>query len=361
MRAAVRAAAWLAVAALAGACGDERAAPPSPAAPPVPAPVEPLPVPPAPPPAAPSPVPAAAGKRAAPGAATTHLIGTPFTQAQLIEQLKRAEPQSFKPVGSTSTVFRTQLAGVPFEAAFKTATHEREHGPLAEIGAAAVARCLGLDIVPPAVGRSVSLEFLRAHTAVSDAEWQAIAARLEVTKNGRVPGALIYWIPDLGDVGLNKAEGLARAKEWLRVGGTLPAADADLAASVSQMVGFDYIIGNFDRWSGSNTKGNAGETSVYVRDHDLALPSKLGEPLHKRIASQMLIAERVSRGLYAYAQGLSRDCIEREVALAQPEDPYAEKLSELVLAGVLDRRDGFLSHVEALRAQHGDEAVLFFP
>jgi hypothetical protein len=31
-----------------------------------------------------------------------------------------------------------------------------------------------------------------------------------------------------------------------------------------------------------------------------------------------------------------------------------------LIAGVLDRRDAFLSHVQALRAQHGDEPVLFF-
>jgi hypothetical protein len=290
------------------------------------------------------------------------MLGSPLTQADLIDRLEKAEPLSFKPVGSTSTVFRTRLAGAPFDAAFKAATHDREHGPLAEIGAAAVARCLGMKTVPPAVGRSVPLEFLRTHVeGVDQAAWPAIAARLVVTKNGRVPGALIYWIPDLGDVGLNKDEGLARAREWLRIGGTLSDADKALAASVSQMVGFDYIIGNFDRWSGSNTKGNAERTSVYVRDHDLALPGKLGEPLHKRIASQMLIAERISRSLYAHAQGLSRDCIAREVALAQPDDPYAEQLNDRVLEGILDRRDGFLSHVEALRTEHGDEAVLFFP
>lgn len=290
------------------------------------------------------------------------MLGTPLTQADLIDRLKKAEPLSFEPVGSTSTVFRTRLAGVPFDAAFKAATHDREHGPLAEIGAAAVARCLGINTVPPAVGRSFPLEFLRGHVeGVDPAAWAAIAARLEVRKNGRVPGAFIYWIPDLGEVGLNKDEGLARAREWLRIGGTLPDANKELAASVSRMVGFDYIIGNFDRWSGSNTKGNAEKTSVYVRDHDLALPAKLGEPLHKRIASQMLIAERISRSLHAYAQGLSRDCILREVALAQPVDPYSEQIDARVLEGILDRRDGFLSHVEALRALHGDEAVLFFP
>jgi hypothetical protein len=290
------------------------------------------------------------------------MLGTPFTQAELIGRLQKAEPLSFKPVGSTSTVFRTKLADQPFEAAFKAATLDREHGPLAEIGAAAVARCLGMHTVPPAVARSVSLDFLRRHVAgVSDAEWQAIAARLRVEKNGRIQGAFIFWIPDLGEVGLNKDAGLARAREWLRIGGTLPGAELSLAASVSQMVGFDYIIGNFDRWSGSNTKGNAEKTSVYVRDHDLALPGKLGEPLHKRIASQMLVAERVSRGFFAYAQGLSRDCIEREIALAQPQAPGVERLNDRVMTGILDRRDGFLSHVEALRAQYGDEAVLFFP
>lgn len=356
MRAVVRAAPWLAVLGLAYACDREQA---------------PTAVPPAVPPPSVAPAPAAkpeppseraANKRAAPSARSTRMLGTPFTQADLIDRLEKAEPLWFKPVGSTSTVFRTRLAGVPFEAAFKAATRDREHGPLAEIGAAAVARCLGMSTVPPAVGRSVPLEFLRTHMeGVNEARWAEIAARFEVTKNGRVPGALIYWIPDLGDVGLNKDEGLARAREWLRIGGTLPEAEKQLAASVSQMVGFDYIIGNFDRWSGSNTKGNADKTSVYVRDHDLALPGKLGEPLHKRIASQMLVAERISRSLHAYAQGLSQDCILREIALAQPDDPFVEKLNDSVIAGILDRRDGFLSHVEALRTQHGDEAVLFFP
>jgi len=303
-----------------------------------------------------------ADKRAAPGAKTTSMLGTPLSQADLIDRLQKAEPLSFRPVGSTSTVFRTKLADQPFEAAFKAATLDREHGPLAEVGAAAVARCLGMHTVPPAVARSVPLDFLRRHVeGVTDAQWQEIAARFQVEKNGRVQGAFIYWIPDLGDVGLNKEAGLARAREWLRIGGVLPQADASLAASVSQMVGYDYIIGNFDRWSGSNTKGNADKTSVYVRDHDLALPGKLGEPLHKRIASQMLVAERVSRAFFAYAQGLSRDCIVREVTLAQPDAPGVERLNDRVIAGILDRRDGFLSHVEALRVQHGDEAVLYFP
>lgn len=303
---------------------------------------------------------AASGKRAAAGADTTTLIGTSATQAQLIEQLARAEPLSFKPVGSTSTVFRTKLADLPFEAAFKAATHARGQGPLAEIGSAAIARCLGMDTVPPAVGRSVSLEFLRTHLeAVPEGEAREITARLVTTHNGRVPGALIYWIPDLGDVGLSQGQGLARAREWLRIGGALPADQRSLARSVSMMVGFDYIIGNFDRWSGSNTKGNAAHSSVYVRDHDLALPSRLGEPLHQRIARQMTMAERVSRGFYAYAQALSKECIEREVARAQP-DGSRDKLSPAVLAGVLDRRDAFVSHVQALLAQHDDQAVLFF-
>jgi len=287
------------------------------------------------------------------------MLGSPLTQAELIAQLQLAEPLSFKPVGSTSTVFRTRLSAAPGEAAFKAATRDRPLGPLAEIGSAAVARCLGIDTVPPAVARSVPLDFLQKKLEAGD--WAEIGPRLLPTKNGRVPGALIYWIPDLGDAGLNKAEGLARAREWLRVGGKLPDADTSLARSVSVMLGFDYIIGNFDRWSGSNTKGNTAKTTVYVRDHDLALPAKLNESLHKRLASQMTLAERVSRGLYASAQGLSRECIEREVARAYPEGATAqEQLTPKMLEGIFDRRDGFLSHVDSLRAQHGEEAVLFF-
>lgn len=304
-----------------------------------------------------------AAKRVPPGAMTTGMLGTAFSQAVLIQWLARAEPLSFRPVNGDKTVFRVKLAGVPFEAAFKAATHDRPNAALAEIGAAAVARCLGIDTVPAAVGRSVPLDLIRRRVeGVTGAEWLEIAGRLLTSKSQRVPGAFIYWIPDLQEIGLSRDRGLPRAREWLRIGGALPDDERSLARSVSVMLGYDYIIGNFDRWSGSNAKGNADKSSVYVRDHDLALPGNIGEPLHKRLAEHMTMAERVSRGLYAYAQGLDRECIEREVALAQDQGEGAERfaLTLRMIAGVLDRRDGFLSHVQALVAQHGDQAVLFF-
>ncbi len=290
--------------------------------------------------------------------APLRFTGTELAQDTIIEGLARADAISFKPVGARAALFRTALA-VPFEAAFKAPTAERPLGPQAEVAAYAVARCLRLDNVPPAVARAVPLEMLRARLASSAAaKWPEIAARVQAAPDGLVHGAFIYWIADLTTLDIDRAAGLTRAREQLRIDGILADADKPLATAISAMLAFDYIVGNFDRWSGGNVKGSPDRARLYVRDHDLAMPRRLSDPLHARLASEMQIAQRVGRSFYEHARALTSACIERE--LSHCRLPPGE-VSAAQIAGVLDRRDGFVSHVQALIDEHGQDAVLFFP
>jgi hypothetical protein len=307
--------------------------------------------------------PPASAPEALPDRGLAVMPGTELTHDAIAEELAVAEALSFSPVGTSSTVFRVKL-DAPFDAAFKASTKERPQGPLAELFAYRIARCLGLEAVPPVVPRALPLEELRARYDASKGKqdaWSDIEPRLAVTPEGLVPGVLIYWIRELSDVGLDPTKGLARAREWLRIGGALPEAERSLAMSVSVLLGFDYIVGNFDRWSGSNTKGDPEKKRVYPRDHDMALPARLSEALHARIARQLVLAERTSASFYRRALALDRGCIEGLPIDVEDRDALLlGTLNAAQIEGVLDRRAGFVSHVQALIDEHSADAVLTF-
>lgn len=323
--------------------------------------------------AAPVPVPAPAP--AAPAAAATltsaartgntaggqRFADTHYTQNFLLEQLTRAQPLSFKPIKSTGGVFRVRLAG-PIDAAWKPVTQGRPLGPSAEIAAYRLARCLELDGVPPAVWREFSAGQIRsALDPEATHDWRDIHGRLATTDadDEVLGGAAIFWISDLVSVGLETRRDFLRAAAWLKTDGELPADKRALAASISNMLAFDYVIGNFDRWSGGNVSGDSAGTRVYVRDHDLAFPARMTEKLHRRLWDDVRQAERFSRRFHAALKRLSRACFERELA-SDPLGARAPLLAKRQLAGVFDRREALLSHIDSLIDLHGERRVLVF-
>jgi hypothetical protein len=278
----------------------------------------------------------------------------------VLEQIGRGRPLSFKPVGPTATVMRLRLAA-PFDAAFKPVTKVRPLGPAAEVAAYRVSRCLGLDAVPPAITREFAAADIRAALdPESSQSWPALRQRLGVVDDAAtVRGVAIYWINDLTTVGLEKRSGLRLVREWLHAGGVIPAASRSLAASISTMLAFDYLIGNFDRWSGGNVLGDARARRVYVRDHDLAFPVRMTEKLHRRLWQDLQHGERFSRNFYAALERLSRDCVERELG-SDPAFARGPLLNRRQLAGVFDRREALISYIESLIALHGERNVLVF-
>src|SRR5262245_5200765 len=138
--------------------------------------------PPAPPPAAEPPQPTAA----VPAPPPELLAGTFMLQEDILRGLARTQLHRLHPVGSTSTVFRSEL-DVGFRAAFKTATRLRPAAALNEVAAYRLARCLGLSNVPPAVLRRVNKEILRQALDKSSAgRWPELEPRMLVDRAGFV-------------------------------------------------------------------------------------------------------------------------------------------------------------------------------
>jgi len=300
-----------------------------------------------------------------PDDAAAHITAAPFVGSSLdsdtiLKALSQSELSALRPVGSTSTVFRSQL-DAPFRAAFKAATQRRPLGPVAEVAAYRLARCLGLDNVPPAVLRRVPVSVLQQQL---DAEfvrqWPRIAPRLLTEHDGSVEGAAIFWIEGLRKLDLASPSVRAGTQRVLSLSEPLPDPPPPLAAGLSSLLAFDYLIGNWDRWSGGNVKGDATGQILYARDQDAAFGGRLSEPLQRRLLDPVLATERFSRQFVQRLRALTRSAYHSELAR---DAVFAERprLDERSLARLFDRRATLLSHVNALIEERGEQRVLAFP
>lgn len=287
-------------------------------------------------------------------------VGTDLDEEWILDRLENEPPKGFVSVGNTSVVFRMSFETLP-HAAFKPATRRRPRGHVAEIASYRLGRCLGLNNVPPVVSRRISRKTLRRGLTIKQtAVWPELEAQIKWDQDGFVHGAAIYWIPAMRNLNLESRREMRHWVRWLDSDGDESKAVRPLAREISNMLSFDYLIGNRDRFSGGNIKGDPQGRYLYLRDHDLAFPRKLTDRSHRRIANRMLLAKRFSRGFYHKLRQLTRERFQDELK----RDPLSAKeplLDDQQLAGLFDRREALLSHISSLIQLYGTDRVLIFP
>ncbi|MEM9728662.1 MAG: hypothetical protein AAF997_08765 [Myxococcota bacterium] len=283
-------------------------------------------------------------------------VGTDVPAADLLEALSSSPSRQFKPIGRTSVLFRMRTVS-RVTAGFKVESEGQEDGYRAEIAAYRLSRLLALDNVPPTIFRQANRREIQKkfHREKRD-RWKGVAARTAWQPDGVVDGAASYWVKGARR-GLDKRKGQWQA--WLRVGGTIPEGKSSLAADLSSMTLFDFIVGNWDRYSGGNLLGSPDGTRALLVDHDSAF-DRLNEPLYRRMLDDVMRTERFSMGFVRHLSALDRDAIERELS-EDPSHAVTPLLNDAQIDALLDRRATVLSHVAALVEQHGSEQVLFFP
>ncbi|NOY91744.1 MAG: hypothetical protein GXP55_11160 [Deltaproteobacteria bacterium] len=289
-----------------------------------------------------------------------HFFGSDLSTDDVIGLLGHAFPRQFKPVGSSSVVFRMRLDG-PITGAYRPRSRMHPRGHLAEIAAYRVARLLGMDQVPPAVSRRVSRSRLRSrlHPDFIDA-WDDVRRAIRWDDDGTTEGAAVYWIPRMRDLQLERADAIERWSGWLSQGGEIPQEREELASDISQCIVFDYLIGNWDRFSGGNMLGTRDGSRLFIRDHNLAFEDPLPEHLHGRIWRRLVQTERFSRRQVEALLTLDARSLRAEM----DRDPISESRRVLTAAqvrGLLDRRQAILSHVAELSSRLGENRVLTFP
>jgi hypothetical protein len=257
-------------------------------------------------------------------------------------------PKSVKSIGHTSVVFKLELTSGK-KAVFKPSSRR---GPLrykGEIAARRLATALGLTNVPPAYFRALEAKTLSGAPGSEE---------MIVSGTGLVKGALMPWIDHLEFIALEQVPLSAAWKQWLKKSETIPADQRDLARQVSTMVAFDFITGNWDRFSGGNVGiDRASGTLLYI-DNDGAffdVPPNEGLLRNKKLLDGI---DRFSRSFITKARAADDETLTR--ALGE-ETPGAPLLSAKALAGVTQRRKALLEIIDAKLTANGDDETYTFP
>jgi hypothetical protein len=243
----------------------------------------------------------------------------------------------------------------------------------AEIAAYVLDRELGIGRVPPVVTRSIDWELLRPA-----AEGDRRLSEIHVQEDGTVRGSLIWWIPNrLARLRVPErwdrhvrvhgfpwvtpfqrpriyADQLAaaRASGWepYEIPALSPLDRPDRAAELSDMIVFDYLTHNIDRWGGGNTNVRTledGGPLVYLDNGAGFSPRRARVGL---MDGRLHVVQRFRRSTI---EALRRFSIER----------YRERIGRDQLAPVLTdsqidhleiRRQHVLEHVEQMIERYGE-------
>jgi hypothetical protein len=283
-------------------------------------------------------------------------VGTEVAADEILKVISSASSRSFKPVGHSSVVLRMRTVA-RVTAALRVRSHDLERGYQYEIAAYRISRLLGLDNVPPAVYRRATWNEIRQrfHEDMLDRRGSVRRAVLW-DEDGSAPGAAVYWVKGLRSVGLEKK---ARWQSWLK-DGEIPLGKAALARDLSTMVVFDFLIGNWDRFSGGNLPTDSSQQRALLRDNDRSFSTPLLERRYENLLDGLTRTERFSKDTIHHLAALDEASIRAELA-RDPSHETDPLLNAAQIADVLDRRATILSYIAALIEERGEDDVLFFP
>ena len=274
------------------------------------------------------------------------------------DQWESAEAVGARSIGHTSYVLKLRLKG-GLIAAYKP----RSTLPLGgrryrgEIAAYRLALALGIDNVPRALPRSFRAARLRSAfaTKAGAQEFDRIAL---IDDDGSVQGALIPWIAQYEEVPLEAASWRAKWLAWLTDETTaIPEAERPLAGAISTMLAFDYLTGNWDRFSGGNVARDRATGTLLFVDNDGAF---YDPPPAAALQSALAQIRRVARFSRSCVDSLRALTASRLRAAMGDEHPGRPLLSEAVLAEVQERRSTLLGVIDACIARSGQASVLSF-
>jgi hypothetical protein len=258
--------------------------------------------------------------------------------------------------GGSSLSFRVDFADGS-RGAFKPAQTNLQTIPRKEVAAYRLNRMLGLNAVPPAAPRMVSRDELLTHLRPEALPAiPRIRAQTLFNAVGNTAGVIMYWIPEIRDSGLDTAAGLQQRAQWLSQGSAIPSDKQELAGQLSNLVVFDFLTSNPDRYSGGNMKMSPDGSRLYFMDNTMSFFLDPGG--NDKTRPLLMRTQRFSRHLFRALDRVSLGTLQQ---LAQETQFPYEILTPGEMRAVVARRDVVKKHVEALVATYGEPAVLAFP
>jgi hypothetical protein len=249
-------------------------------------------------------------------------------------------------------------------AAFKPEQVFAHSNPRKEIAAYRLDRLLGLGRVPPAEARRFAVDELKS--ALDPSMRGTLTERLAhdaVDRDGTITGEVSWWVPVLTDARIrefriDETDGIVSWRRLLRAGATLPERDRGMVTQIADMVLFDFLIDNLDRWSGSNTKASPDGKTLYFMDNTMSF--SVNREGHEKSKQYLRRCQTFSRRLVARLRVLDETQI-REALAPVADGPLASLLTGNEIAALLGRRDAALAYIDDLIGQHGEATILAFP
>jgi hypothetical protein len=276
----------------------------------------------------------------------------------LLERVRTQPIKRFKlNHGGSSISFRIEFADGS-RAAWKPQQTNSQTIPRKEVAAYRLNRLLGLNAVPPAAPRAVSREELFSHLHPDSVEFlPRIQAETIFGPDGKTLGTASYWIPVIKDSGFDKGLGKEQMQEWLTLGEEIPPGAMSMARQVSDLIVFDFLTCNPDRYSGGNMKMSPDGAELFYMDNTMSF---FLDPQGKEKNRDVLFrTQRFSRSLYDALGRLTESTLRR--ALGGEAGVGHEILSPAEIGAVLARRDVVKRHIDGLIAKYGAPEVLYFP
>jgi len=246
--------------------------------------------------------------------------------------------------------------------AFKPAQTNYQTVPRKEVAAYRISRLLGLSSVQPAIGRAFPAEQIFTSVTASSREYLPRLRSEIIREQGMIVGELSWWIPTIQSVmvdgfPVDSVDGIVSLKRYLDVGATIPEEQRTLMRQISNMLVFDFLINNSDRWSGGNVKVSEDGETLFFMDNTLSFsPHPRAE---RRVRLYLQRTRTFSRRLIEALRNLDEDVVRQ--ALAEDPGAFEFLLTEQEIDAMFSRRDIALAYVDELIAQHGEKAVLVFP
>lgn len=281
-----------------------------------------------------------------------------MSDEMLLERIRRQPIVRMKlNHGGSSLSFRVDFADGT-RAAFKPAQTNLQTIPRKEVAAYRLNRLLGLNAVPPAATRMVSRDdmFAKLHP---ETQPSLPRIRTETIFNpaGLTAGVVMYWVPEIRDARLDTPEGVQTSMQWLTQGQPIPADKQSMAAQLSQIILFDFLTENPDRYSGGNLLTTGDGTRLLFMDNTMAF---FLEPTgNEQTRSRLLRTQRFSNLMVKALERITVPTLERLLSRG-PRDDY-EILTPSEIRAVVARRDFAKRHIDSLIATYGQRNVLAFP
>jgi hypothetical protein len=239
-------------------------------------------------------------------------------------------------------------------------------------------RELGLGRVPPTTGRRFRWSELQAA-----AHGDERISELGIAPDGSIKGAFIWWVPEP----LKRVRMGRNWERWIRVQSSLPitpyqrpvdyradlnrrpgvreATDTnrpiaqapdteDRPAELSDLIVFDYLTQNVDRWGGdfTNLRSRGEDGPLIYLDNGAGF--WLGDQRLGLMEARLKALQRFRRSTVEAVRKLDIERFSRNLAA----DPLAPVLNAKQLDGLEQRRRTLLEHVDAMIARFGEARAM---